>query len=73
MQNLQGRKGEKGKSLATEPLYVGVDLHKNKSWITAMDKEGRVCFSSQINNSREAWERVLELLPEGSKIAFEAT
>ncbi len=68
----ENREGKRS-SWVGEPLYVGVDLHKNKSWITAMTKEGQVRFSFELRNKVESWQKVLQLLPEGSKIVFEAS
>jgi len=54
-------------------LYVGVDFHKKKSWLTGMDESGKVHFSFEMENTTQNWERALGLFPAGSKIAVEAT
>lgn len=34
-------------------IYVGIDLHKNYSYITEMDEDGKILFESKIGNDPE--------------------
>jgi transposase len=52
--------------------WVGIDLHRRRSFLTAITEEGEVEFRRRIVNDREAF---LELLgdPNGTHVALEAT
>jgi transposase len=52
--------------------WVGIDLHRRRSFVTAIDAEGEVSLRRRIANDPEAF---LELLgdPEGTQVALEAT
>ncbi len=52
--------------------WVGIDLHRRRSFVTAINEEGELSFARRIVNDREAF---LELLgePEGTHVALEAT
>lgn len=52
--------------------WVGIDLHRRRSFLTAITDEGEVCLRRRIVNDREAF---LELLgdPRGTHVALEAT
>jgi transposase len=52
--------------------WVGIDLHRRRSFVTAIDAEGEVSLRRRIANDREAF---LELLgnPDGTHVALEAT
>jgi transposase len=52
--------------------WVGIDLHRRRSFVTAIDEAGEVSLRRRIANDREAF---LELLgdPEGTHVALEAT
>src|SRR5213082_4156389 len=52
--------------------WVGIDLHRRRSFLTAITEEGEVEFRRRIVNEREAF---LELLgdPNGTHVALEAT
>jgi transposase len=52
--------------------WVGIDLHRRRSFVTAVDEQGEVSLRRRIANDREAF---LELLgdPEGTHVALEAT
>jgi transposase len=52
--------------------WVGIDLHRRRSFVTAIDEQGEVSLRRRIANDREAF---LELLggPEGTHVALEAT
>jgi transposase len=55
-------------------LYVGVDLHRKRSHVTALDEQGGVVLSRRIDNSPERFLRIFgELAPQPLSIAFEAT
>ena len=55
-------------------MHLGIDLHKQFSFITAMDQQGNVLAKSRVSNQRE---RFLEFLssypPSTSQIVLEAT
>lgn len=52
--------------------WVGIDLHRRRSFLTAITDEGEVSLRRRIVNDREAF---LELLgdPQGTHVALEAT
>lgn len=52
--------------------WVGIDLHRRRSFVTAIDEQGEVSLRRRIVNDRETF---LELLgdPEGTHVALEAT
>ncbi len=52
--------------------WVGIDLHRRRSFLTAITEEGEVSFRRRIVNDREAF---LELLgdPQSTHVALEAT
>jgi transposase len=52
--------------------WVGIDLHRRRSFVTAISEEGEVSLRRRIANDREAF---LELLgdPQGTHVAVEAT
>ena len=52
--------------------WVGIDLHRRRSFVTAISQEGEVSLRRRIANDPEAF---LELLgdPEGTHVALEAT
>jgi transposase len=52
--------------------WVGIDLHRRRSFVTAITEEGEVSLRRRIVNDREAF---VELLgdPEGTHVALEAT
>lgn len=52
--------------------WVGIDLHRRRSFVTAINEEGELSLQRRIVNDREAF---LELLgdPEGTHVALEAT
>jgi hypothetical protein len=55
-------------------LYVGVDLHRKRSHVAALDEEGTLLLSRRIDNSPEGFRRIFgELSPAPLSIAFEAT
>jgi transposase len=52
--------------------WVGIDLHRRRSFVTAIDEQGEVSLRRRITNDPDAF---LELLgdPEGTHVALEAT
>ena len=55
-------------------LYVGVDLHRNVSHVTALDHEGEVVLSRRIGSRRPEFFKVFEELGDQPiEVAFEAT
>jgi transposase len=52
--------------------WVGIDLHRRRSFVTAIDEHGELTLQRRIVNDREAF---LELLgdPDGTHVALEAT
>jgi len=52
--------------------WVGIDLHRRRSFVTAITEDGEVSLRRRIVNDRDAF---LELLgdPEGTHVALEAT
>jgi transposase len=55
-------------------LYVGVDLHRKRSQIAALDEQGALLLSRRIDNGPEQFLRVFgELGPAPLSVAFEAT
>ncbi len=52
--------------------WVGIDLHRRRSFVTAIDEQGEVSLRRRITNDPDAF---LELLgdPDGTHIALEAT
>ena len=54
-------------------LYVGIDFHKNYSFITEMDEAGDVKRQAKIANDRTTLTNYINKLPGQSKLAIEAT
>ncbi len=54
-------------------VYLGVDLHRKRSHVVALDERGDVLLSRRIDSTREDFRRVFgELEPEPLRVAFEA-
>jgi transposase len=54
--------------------YVGVDLHRKRSHVVALDPAGQVIMSRRIGNApAEFWRLFGELEPQPIEVAFEAT
>lgn len=53
--------------------YIGIDLHKAKSFVTRMDGRGRVKEQVELPHATGALKAYLEHLPADSRIAVEAT
>lgn len=55
-------------------VYLGVDLHRKRSHVVALNGTGDVLLSRRIDNDREGFLRIFgELEPEPLHVAFEAT
>src|SRR5215216_2003430 len=55
-------------------VYVGVDLHRKRSHVVALDRAGQVIMSRRIGNApAEFWRIFGELEPQPIEVAFEAT
>jgi hypothetical protein len=55
-------------------LYVGVDLHRKRSVVAALDEAGTPVLSRRIESRPEAFQRIFgELAPASLSVAFEAT
>jgi transposase len=55
-------------------IHLGIDLHKQFSFITAMDQQGNVLTKSKVSNQRESFREFLSSYPpSNSQIVLEAT
>ena len=55
-------------------VYVGVDLHRKRSHVVALDPTGQVLVSRRIGNAPVEFLRIFgELEPERVEVVFEAT
>lgn len=55
-------------------VYIGVDLHRKRSQLAALDEAGELLFNRSIASESDAFLRVFgELAPEPIEVAFEAT
>lgn len=54
-------------------MYIGVDYHKKYCIATKMDDKGNIVQQIRLSNDPETLIKYAEALPEGSKIALEAT
>lgn len=53
--------------------YIGIDLHKAKSFVTRLDRRGRVLEQRELAHASGALQQYLERLPAETRIAVEAT
>jgi transposase len=53
--------------------YIGIDLHKAKSFVTRMDRRGRVLEQVELAHATGALKSYVDRLPADSRIAVEAT
>lgn len=53
--------------------YVGVDLHKERSWFYVMDENGKKVSSKSISNELKVLKEYFESIPQPFKLAVEAT
>ncbi len=54
-------------------LYLGVDVHKSRSYVTAMTKEGQVKFRGVLLNEKKEFEKMLQDLREECCAVIETT
>jgi transposase len=54
-------------------IYVGIDLHRKRSQIAALDEEGRELLSRRVANEPEALKAILDELGGELRVALEAT
>jgi transposase len=54
-------------------LYLGVDAHKNMSYVTAMTKEGQVRFRGALLNDKTEFEKLIKDLKEECVAVIETT
>ena len=54
-------------------VYVGIDLHRNRSQIAVLDREGDELLSRRIVNDPETFLELLQGLGDDAQIALEAT
>src|SRR5262245_25329014 len=58
---------------ATKMIYVGIDLHRKRSQIAALDEQGRELLSRRVANDPEALKAILGELGGELQVALEAT
>ena len=54
-------------------VYLGIDLHRNRSQIAVLDRDGRQLLSRRILNEPEAFLELLRGLGDDVQVALEAT
>src|SRR6266498_235027 len=54
-------------------VYVGIDLHRNRSQVAVLDREGNELLSRRIVNAPETFLSLLQGLGDGVRVALEAT
>lgn len=55
-------------------VYIGVDLHRKRSQVAALDQEGKLLFNRKVSTGPAAMQQVIdELRPQAIEVAFEAT
>ena len=53
--------------------YIGIDLHKTKSFVTRVDQRGRVLEQIELRHAAGELQRYLEKVPRDTRIVVEAT
>jgi hypothetical protein len=53
--------------------YIGIDFHKNYSFVTKMDEAGRIGYQTKLSNDYDTLKSYLTDLQPRTKIAIEAT
>lgn len=53
--------------------YMGIDLHKAKSFVTRLDRRGRVLEQVELQHATGELQRYLEKVPADTRMAVEAT
>jgi transposase len=54
-------------------IYVGIDLHRKRSQIAALDEQGSELLSRRVANEPEALKAILDELGGELRVALEAT
>jgi len=53
--------------------YIGIDLHKAKSFVTRVDQRGRVLEQVELRHATGEMQRYVEKVPGDTRIVVEAT
>ena len=53
--------------------YMGIDLHKAKSFVTRLDRRGRVLEQVELSHTTGAFQQYLRRVAPDTRIAVEAT
>jgi transposase len=53
-------------------MYIGIDLHKEYCYLTALNQKGDIVRSEKIKNTREELTSLAHWIPRGSSIVLEA-
>jgi transposase len=53
--------------------YIGIDLHKAKSFVTRMDARGQILEQANLPHASGAFQQYLRTLPADARLAVEAT
>lgn len=54
-------------------MYVGIDLHRKRSHITAMDEDGQVTLSRRVDDDPDTIRQLLAEADSEARVALEAT
>jgi transposase len=55
-------------------VYIGVDLHRKKSQVAALDQDGKLVFNRKVRTGPAEMQQLIdELRPQPIEVAFEAT
>ncbi len=46
-------------------VYIGVDLHRKKSQVAALDQDGKLLFNRKVSTGPAAMQQVIDELREG--------
>jgi transposase len=53
-------------------VYVGMDVHRKRTQIAILNEDGTEVVNRNVDNGSVAMREVLEDLPQGTEVAFEA-
>jgi hypothetical protein len=53
-------------------VYVGIDVHRNRSQVAVVADDGQVQLTKNVVNGSEPFLRLIGNLPSGTPVAFEA-
>src|SRR5436309_10004254 len=65
--------GRRDQKEAQAMIYVGIDLHRKRSQIAALDEQGTELLSRRVANEPEALKAILDELGGELQVALEAT